>query len=50
MGNIKTEKEIEIMRESGKILAEILKKLAINVFGLDYFHCVESNSNRQCAG
>ena len=28
MGNIKTEKEIEIMRESGKILAEILKKLS----------------------
>src|SRR3989344_7999778 len=28
MVNIKTEKEIEIMREGGKILAEILKKLS----------------------
>src|SRR3989338_5570191 len=31
MGNIKTEKEIEIMREGGKILAEILKKLSESV-------------------
>lgn len=31
MVNIKTDKEIEIMREGGKILAEILKKLAAEV-------------------
>src|SRR3990167_6026041 len=28
MGNIKTKNEIAVMRESGKILAEILKKLS----------------------